>query len=202
MKFWRQNGASWAVLAISLAVVAGIGWAWFPDWLFAFATENAPLAWWQAGLLLAASGASALRGQGALTRDEPGAAFWFILAAGLLLAALDERFMFHEQVQDFMFYTLADAAPAARRWVQATSAIYALAGLVLLAYLWKRVGSAPRRWFCAAVLCGLMAITLDIAWDNIRMQMIEEWLETLASTLFLSGLLREAGEGIGGCRGN
>jgi hypothetical protein len=112
----------------------------------------------------------------------------------LLLAALDERFMFHEQMQDYLFYTVADAAPAARPWIHALLALYACAGLALLFFLRKLASRAAWRWFWPAIACGLAAIALDIRYDTIKMQLYEELLETLSSTLFLCGLFREAGE--------
>jgi hypothetical protein len=186
--------APYLVLGLNLAVTAGIGTAWHPDLHFALATENAPLAWQQGMLLVACASVSGLLAQNA-ARADTGRERWFWggLALCLLFAALDERFMFHEQMQDFLFYTVADAAPAARPWIHALSAVYACAGLVLLFFLRKMASRAAWRWFWPAVACGLAAIALDIRYDDIGMQLYEELLETLSSTLFLCGLFREAG---------
>jgi hypothetical protein len=187
--------ASYLVLGLNLAVTAGIGVAWHPDLLFAFATEDAPLAWQQGMLLVACASVCGLLAQNA-ARADAGRARWFWggLALCLLFAALDERFMFHEQVQDFLFYTVADAAPAARPWIHALLAVYGCAGLVLLFFLKRIASRAAWRWFWPAIACGLAAIALDIRYDDIGMQLYEELLETLSSTLFLCGLFREAGE--------
>ncbi|MDR0673525.1 MAG: hypothetical protein LBF93_07680 [Zoogloeaceae bacterium] len=182
------------VLGLNLAVTAGIGAAWHPDLLFAFSTEDAPLAWQQGMLLAACASVCGLRAQDA-AREATGRDKWFwgLLALCLLFAALDERFMFHEQTQDFLFYTIADAAPAARPWVHALLAVYALAGLLLLCCLKKMVSRAAWHWFWLAIACGLATIALDIAYDSIGGQLYEELLETLSSTLFLCGLFRDQG---------
>lgn len=182
------------VLGLSLSVAVGMGLAWYPDLLFAFATEDAPLAWQQSMLLVASASVCGLCAQAA-AREKAGRASWFWggLALCLLFAALDERFMFHEQAQDYLFYTVADAAPAARPWIHAFLAVYACAGLALLLFLRKMACRAAWRWFMPAIACGLAAIALDIRHDDIGMQLYEELLETLASTLFLCGLFRQAG---------
>ncbi|MDR3157741.1 MAG: hypothetical protein LBU11_01760 [Zoogloeaceae bacterium] len=183
------------VLGLNLAVTVGIGVAWRPDLLFAFAAEDAPLAWQQGMLLVACASMSGLLAQNAARADTGRARwFWGALALCLFFAALDERFMFHEQMQDFLFYTVADAAPAARSWIHALLAVYACAGLVLLFFLKRMASRAAWRWFWPAIACGLAAIALDIRYDDIGMQLYEELLETLSSTLFLCGLFREAGE--------
>ncbi|MDR1935661.1 MAG: hypothetical protein LBS49_08790 [Candidatus Accumulibacter sp.] len=175
----------------------GIGLAWYPDLIFAFATEDAPLAWQQAALLVACACVCGVRAQLAALRVPEvsfrAVAFWSVLALCLLLAALDERFMFHEQAQDFLFFTLFDAAPAARPWVHALLAFYALAGVGLLHLLRQRASRAAWRWFWPAIACGLTALAMDIRYDDIGMQLFEELLETLATTLFLCGLFTEAG---------
>ncbi|MDR2112003.1 MAG: hypothetical protein LBQ62_02705 [Candidatus Accumulibacter sp.] len=192
----RRSSAPWLpalVLGLSGAVAAGIGVAWHPDLLFAFATEDAPLAWQQGMLLVASASVCGLRAQGAAQKRQGSASwFWGVLALCLLLAALDERFMFHEQMQDYLFYTVADAAPAARPWIHALLALYAGVGLALLFFLRRLASRAAWRWFWPAITSGLAAIALDIRYDTIGMQLYEELLETLSSTLFLCGLFREA----------
>jgi hypothetical protein len=184
------------VLGLSLAVAIGIGLAWRPDLLFAFATEDAPLAWQQGMLLVACASVCGLRAQIAAREGGREPWFWGGLALCLSFAALDERFMFHEQAQDYLFYTLADAAPAARPWVHALLAVYACAGLALLRFLGKMACRAAWRWFWPAIACGLAAIALDIRYSDIAAQLYEELLETLASTLFLCGLFRETGNAL------
>ncbi|MDR2129424.1 MAG: hypothetical protein LBP52_10225 [Burkholderiaceae bacterium] len=180
------------VLGLNCAVAAGIGVAWYPDLLFAFATEDAPLAWQQGMLLAASASVCGLHAQNAACDGQKGACwFWGGLALCLLLAALDERFMFHEQMQDYLFYTVAGANPAARPWIHALLALYACAGLALLFFLQKLASRAAWRWFWPAIACGLVAIALDIRYDTIKMQLYEELLETLSSTLFLCGLFRQ-----------
>jgi hypothetical protein len=187
------------VLVLNFALTVGIGIAWFPDLAFAFAIEEAPLGWQQSAVWVACASVSGTRAQKCAGRE---AVFWGGLALCLVYAALDEHFMFHEQLQDYLFYTVADGAPAAWPWIHGMLAGYALTGALLLLGLWKMASRVAWRWFWPAIVCGFAAIALDILHDSIAMQLYEELLETLAGTLFLCGLFREAGADNGESRGN
>lgn len=183
--------ASFAVVGVSAAVVTWIGWRWWPHWGLAFAAEDAPLAWWQAALLVAnATAAAALATVLAACGARRAAVLaWALLAVGLVCAALDERFMAHEAVQDWLEFDLGVSRQAARGVIL----VYALGGLVLLRTVWTQGSVALRRWTAAALLAGFSAIALDLAFDTIAMQVVEEWLEALAETLLLAGLFSELG---------
>jgi hypothetical protein len=178
-------------LAVSFGVIAWMGWHWWPHWGLAFAVEDAPLAWWQAALLVAnASIAGALACVHAGCGDRRAAVrWWTLLALGMLFAALDERFMAHEAVQDWLEYDLGWP----RRAAQSVILAYALGGLVLLHVVWTEGSPALRRWTVATLVTGAAAIALDLAFDTIALQIAEEGLEALAETLLLAGLISELG---------
>ena len=178
-------------LALSFSVIAWMGWRWWPHWGLAFAVEDAPLAWWQAALLGAnASAAGALACVHAAVGSRSSAARrWTLLTFGLVFAALDERFMAHEVVQDGLQFDLG----LPQHWAQGVILIYALGGAALLKAAWIESSSSLRRWTVAALLAGGAAIGLDLAFDTIAMQITEELLEALAETLLLAGLFSELG---------
>lgn len=191
LRIMRKNLPSLLVLAVSACVVAWMGWRWWPHWGLAFAVEDAPLAWWQAALLMAnASAAAALAcvhaGVGGRPRAVRG---WALLALGMVFAALDERFMAHEAVQDWLEFDLG----LPRRWAQCVILVYALGGVALLRVVWTQGSTTLRRWTVAALVAGVAAIALDLAFDTIPAQIVEEWLEALAETLLLAGLFSELG---------
>lgn len=187
----RKNLPSLLVLALSAAVVAWMGWRWWPHWGLAFAAEDAPLAWWQAALLMAnAAAAGALASVHAAVGSRRSAVRgWALLAVALVGAALDERFMAHEAVQDWLQFDLG----LAQRWAQGTVLVYAVGGLALLRVVWAESGHALRRWTIAALLAGAAALALDLAFNTIAAQIVEEGLEALAETLLLAGLFNELG---------
>lgn len=176
---------------VSAGVIAWMGWRWWPHWGLAFATEDAPLAWWQAALLVAnASAAGALACVHAAVGGRPRAVRgWALLALGMVFAALDERFMAHEAVQDWLEFDLGWP----HRWAQGVILAYALGGIALLYTVWTEGSRTLRRWTVAALLAGGAAIALDLAFDTIAVQIVEEWLEALAETLLLAGLFSELG---------
>lgn len=187
----RKHLSSLLVLAISLAVVAWMGWRWWPHWGLAFAVEDAPLGWWQAALLVAnATAAGALASvNGAVGSRRSAVRGWGLLAVAIVLAALDERFMAHEALQDWLQFDLGWP----RRWAQGVILAYAVGGLALLRLAWTEGGRSLQRWTLAALLAGLGALVLDLAFDTIGAQVVEEWLEALAETLLLAGLFSELG---------
>lgn len=187
----RRHLAPIAVLCVSAAVVVWIGWRWWPHWGLAFAAEEAPLGWWQAALLVAnATAAGALAAvHAAVGQRRATVAWWAALALGMVAAALDERFMAHEAVQDWLVFDLG----VSRSLAQGVMLVYAAGGLVLLRTVWVHGSLALRRWAAGALLAGFGAIALDLAFNTIAMQIIEEWLEALAETLLLAGLFSELG---------
>ncbi|MDR7269055.1 hypothetical protein J2X20_001684 [Pelomonas saccharophila] len=176
---------------MSLSVIAWMGWHWWPHWGLAFAAEDAPLAWWQAALLVAnATAAAALACvHAAMGGRQRAVRWWTLLALGMVFAALDERFMAHEAVQDWLQFDLGWP----RRWAQGVILVYALGGLALLRAVWAEGSATLRRWAIAALAAGAAAIALDLAFDTIAMQIVEEGLEALAETLLLAGLFSELG---------
>jgi hypothetical protein len=178
-------------LTVSFGVIAWMGWRWWPHWGLAFATEDAPLGWWQAALLVAnASAAGALASVHAAAGSRRRAAIvWTLLALSMVFAALDERFMAHETVQDWLEFDLG----VPRRWAQCVILVYALGGVALLWAVWTEGSATLRRWTIAALVAGGLALGWDLAFDTIAMQIIEEWLEALAETLLLAGLFSELG---------
>lgn len=182
-----------ALVAINLAVLAGIVFGYWPDLDFALALESSPLAWQQSSLLVASAMVAALiAGMPSASRRESG--IWAFTACSLVVAALDERFMGHEWLQDQLFYKLLDGNPAWQGWTASITAIYGLVGLVIVHQLWPVLCPAARKLCLLGLLIGLAAIAMDIAFDAVPIQMIEESLEVLAETSFLCGLFREAGK--------
>lgn len=197
-----MDRTSWVIGLTTGAVLTGMVVAWWPDVTFALALENSPLAWLQSSLLVAAASVAGVR---ALVAAAQGAAApegrpwrWGVIALLLLGAALDERFMGHERIQEWVFYDLLNGQPAFHQVPQTLTALYGLVGLWVLG--WMRRVMDPSAWRAcrAAVVLGLLAILLDLTFDTVRIQLFEELLETAAETAFLCGLFREVGSSV--CR--
>ena len=99
--------------------------------------------------------------------------------------------MGHERIQDWLAEGVAAGWPGGERLVQGVTAVYAIGGFALLAWLRYTV-SEPAWLLCrAAILVGTVAIGLDLAFDAIGPQIFEELLEAVAETLMLCGLFTE-----------
>ncbi len=170
-----------------LLVLIGLSW---PDLEISLALEQSPLGWLQAAFLVACAavaGALACQSEG---RDAVG---WCLIALAALAAALDERFMGHERVQEWLYYGWLQDVEDGLRWAQSVIAVYGLAGFVLLGWLWQRIDAQSRRWCLAAVLVGLAAVAMDLAFETVTAQMVEEVLEYLSEVLLLAGWFNEVG---------
>lgn len=185
------------ILSISSAILATIVYAWWPNLVVALALEDSPFAWLQSSLLVASASAAGIR---ALLSFPAGSSQmsraplpWAMLSLLLVFAALDERFMLHERIQEFLFFEILRGEPASRRWTQTLMVVYSLAGIGAFLWLRQAMVKPAWRWCRAGIVLGMAAIALDVVIDSVTVQIFEELLETTAETLFLSGLFREAG---------
>ncbi|HEY8529166.1 MAG TPA: hypothetical protein VIL22_05750 [Paenibacillaceae bacterium] len=187
-----------------------IAMAWPEYWRYV-APETSPLAWWESVLLALSSFACLLLAWDAWRREERRAvrAGWLAVAAGFALLALDERFAVHERIRDrFLKPTGIRLLP----WMEEGDwliPLYALAGLAAAWGIWRLLGVRPasRRFFAAALVmafCGAALDTVDIrsldpAAERL-LQSVEEIVEALAMTAFLSAFLLALAARLGDAR--
>lgn len=179
-----------SILCVVMLIIAWMGFRYWPDLQLAYATEEAPLAWLQSSLIFGCAITCALRAT--LPQRAPRDSWlWPAMALALVVAALDERFMLHEAIQDWLRYDVLDDAPWAARAVGAVTLVYALAGVAVLITLKKAALAPAFHWIRLAVSVGFAAVALDIAFNSLGWQTIEELLEVSAESLMLCGLFTE-----------
>lgn len=187
--------SSVVIIFISTAIATGIVYMWWPHLAVAVALEDSPVAWLQSSLLVACACAAGFRAMVALPAEPAkhlrGPLPWVLLALLLILAALDERFMLHERIQEFILFEIFDGNPALKRLTQAVMLVYAVAGLAVILWLRGAMTAPAWRWCRAGIAVGFAAIAMDLAFDSVTLQVFEELLEVAAVTLFLCGLFRE-----------
>lgn len=172
--------------------------AWPEYWRYV-APETSPLAWWESVLLALSSFTCLLLAWDAWVREERRTvrAGWLTAAAGFALLALDERFAVHERIRDrFLKPTGIRLFP----WMEAGDwliPLYALTGLAVAWGIWRLLDRPQARRFFAAALvlafCAAAMDTVDVRSLNLAMerllQSVEEIVEALAMTAFLSAFL-------------
>ena len=185
------------ILFISTAIATGIVYVWWPNLAVALALEESPVAWLQSSLLVAGACAAGFRAMLAQPAEPAkkihGPLPWVVFSLLLVLAALDERFMFHERVQEFILFEILGGDPALKRLTQAVILVYAVVGLGAMLWLRSAMTAPAWRWCRAGIAMGFAAVAMDVAFDSVTWQILEEFLEVAAETLFLCGLFREAG---------
>jgi hypothetical protein len=189
-----------ALLSICIiwSVALLIIYHWWPDLALGLGAEQAPLAWLQSSVLVAISTLLWLKSISASFAARKG---WAILAFILMVAALDERFTFHETVQDYILEFLMGSVgiksfghAILERLAQSVTLTYAIAGLMAARWLKLHVSAFSWQWIRVSILIGLCAIGLDIFADSMGTQIVEELLELTAESLFFAGLLIEVSE--------
>lgn len=150
--------------------------------------EDSPTAWLSSVLLAGAALVSLLNGELA----APARWTWRFAAFALALMALDERFMGHERLKEWLLFSVFDGELPRMGWLgDLPVAIYGLGGLAVLWRLHARQALGPGRvWLIAAVFLGLAALVFDIAGLGAWFQVLEEALEVSAEAVFLGALVR------------
>jgi hypothetical protein len=163
------------IIAIVVTMLATMIWINWPSLDAAVGIEEAPVAWLSSSLLVAGS-VTALNAAPTGNRLA-----WLALCALLLVMAVDERFMGHERLRDWL---------AVGAWGNTVLLAYPAAGAPIVRALLREIPQTrARALILAGVVIAAVAIALDIAFEIMILQILEELLEVLAETLFLCGLL-------------
>lgn len=183
----RLRGLQVALLAGCASLYVGVVAAGWPDLVFALALEGAPLGWLQSMALVACASAAAL----VAAQASAGRAAWGALALLLLAAALDERFMWHERVQDALAAALGDNEEH-RRAAQTLTLAYVPIGLAVATWLRRELDPRAWPWACGAAAIGIVALLLDATFVAAAPQVVEETFEFAAESAMLVALFSEA----------
>ncbi|QMV42983.1 hypothetical protein [Cohnella cholangitidis] len=187
----------WAAVAgfLLLMVIA----AWPQYWRF-IAAETTPLAWLESVLLVltgAVTGSIAVV-EAMIGRRRKVIMGWIIVSAAFAWLSLDERFALHERIRDrFLKPTGIKLLP----WMEAGDwliPLYAVCGLAAVWSIWRLIGvhNGARIFLIVGLIIAACAVGMDTI--DIRsldkgaerlLQSIEEGLETVAMTSFLSAFL-------------
>lgn len=190
----------WGTVLGFLVLTAAAAW---PEYWRFIAAETTPLAWLESVLLVLTAAVTGLIafveglfGAGRASRKK--VLGWCVVAAAFAWLALDERFALHERLRDrFLKPTGIKLLP----WMEAGDwliPLYMVCGLLALWGIWKLIGDIrnARIFLIIGLLIAVIAVGMDTI--DIRsldkgaerlLQSVEEGLETLAMTSFLSAFL-------------
>jgi hypothetical protein len=176
-----------AILLVVGGVTAGILLINWPFVERAIALEDAPIAWLQTTAIAASAVACLCHG----LLDDRRRTGWFLVALALFAMALDERFMGHERLKEWIWAEVFDGDRVRMGvWGDMPIAAYGVGGAAVVSWI---VRGATNRYAAtllwSAIAAGAAALILDIAANSLWIQVWEELLELLAETLFLIALL-------------
>lgn len=169
-RLMRAMAAVWLIAPLLLMA------ARWPAWWTWIAPEQTPMTWLQSvALVVAAVGALLIvhigrlaDGDAAPAARAPGpssAGAWWVLAAGFMALAIDERFALHERLRDGVLAPRGVTVPFLP-WVGPGDFLLLLVGLIGLALLpvvWRAVAGdiAARRALAVGVGLAIVAVGMD-----------------------------------------
>jgi hypothetical protein len=113
---------------------------------------------------------------------------WFFAAAFFLLLALDEHFMFHEQLKEKMIFAFSRTTPMSHWMYELPVIIGACAGTIVAFLLWHYFHNTSRLLLLCAAILGSASVTIDILAAGV---LWEECFKLIAELLITCALLRE-----------
>jgi len=149
--------------------------------------EEAPIAWLQSTVL--AAGAVGCLAHGLI--GSRGTLGWSLSAMGLFALALDERFMGHERLKEWIWLEIFDG-DVRRLWIWGDLPILIDGSIALAAAVWivRQTRSRAAAVFLAiAAGLGAVAVVMDLATTSLSVQMWEELIELAAESCFLAATL-------------
>jgi len=162
------------VLAVSL-------YASRPFYPLALAGESS-VGTWLSGVLLVLSAAFCL-----IIGLRQKTVLWFGTTAFLLLLALDERFMFHEQMKERLVFIFHSALNAP--WLCELPVLFASAvGVCISFLLWKEFTATNRVLLGFTVGLGLVSVAFDVWAAGV---LIEECAKLFAELILSCALVRQ-----------
>jgi len=186
-----RSGVLGVILGVFIAVFLGSAtyfyWPW-PERVFA--SDGSPQEWLSSSLLFAGSIL-------ALSIGYRRVALWLwgTLALGLLIMALDERFMGHERIKEYLLFRVFQGdLTKLKGWGDVPMLIYPLGAVV--GWRWVRseiLNLSTRYAMLWAFGLGAVRVGLLFAHDAYA-HFLEQGIEILAEAVFLYALLIESAE--------
>lgn len=113
---------------------------------------------------------------------------WFCVTVFFFLLALDERFMFHEQIKEFIIFSLHNPTTASRWLYELPVMAGACVGLYIVYVLWPHIPSASRTLLLCATGLGFLSVVFDIQSAGV---LWEECFKLIAELLVALAFLRK-----------
>jgi hypothetical protein len=153
-----------------------------PDYPVLVVVGESSVGTWVSGVLLIFSAAFSLII--ALQRSNR---FWYFITSFFIVLALDERFMFHEQIKEFILF--GHRSQQVSVWVLEMPVLAgAFVGLLVSISLWSFFSKQSRIYLAAAVVSGTISVSMDVLATG---ALWEELLKLSAELLITFALMNE-----------
>jgi hypothetical protein len=184
----RGNGSSVPIAMVCLFVSGVVGVAFLRNYYYpslAISGEASTGTWLSGVLLVMAATLSFVTG---MYRRR---GMWFFVAAFFLILALDERFMYHEQLKErIIFFTYKrNLTHVLLRELPVIAGACLGAGVAF--FLWQQVSRGGRVLLACAVMLGLVSVIIDVL--STGPVLLEDGSKLLAELLVTCALVLNAG---------
>lgn len=183
MKTWRSTGKAMGLLCAFFVLVLFVALAsnhYYPVLIIA---GESSVGAWMSGVLLVVSATVAL-----IIGVRRGGFPWFLISAFFFVLALDERFMFHERMKEYIIFHFTHNFVRSRFINELPVITAAGVGAFVSFILWRHLhGKSRILLLCAAVL-GIASVTFDVLAAGV---LWEECFKLLAELSIACALLRE-----------
>ncbi len=170
-----------ALLLAFFILVLGVAFAFNRHFQQLVIAGEASVATWMSGALLIISATLCL-----ITGMQQKVFPWFLFSAFFFVLALDERFMFHEQLKTRIIFSFPSAL--ASRWLYELPVIAgSIAGALIAILLWKNLEQPGRLLLAIAVVLGGASVLIDILAAGV---LWEECFKLTAELLMVCALLK------------
>ena len=172
---------AWGVLLLFFTIVLTISFLLNPHFPQLVIVGESSVGTWISGALLIISGSFCL-----ITGMREGY-IWFLITAFFFGLAMDERFMFHEQLKERLIFTFR--LSRSLFWIYELPVILAALGGGFVAYLlWTKLNGISRIFLLCAVIFGTSSVVFDVFALGV---LWEECFKLLAEVLISGALLKK-----------
>ncbi|AYB31593.1 hypothetical protein [Chryseolinea soli] len=183
MKAHRSTGKAVGLLCAFFVLVLFVALAFYRYYPVLVIAGESSVGAWMSGVLLVVSATVAL-----IIGVRRDGFVWFLIAAFFFVLALDERFMFHERMKEYIIFHFTHNFVRSRFVNELPVITAAGVGVFVSFMLWRHLHGKNRILLLCAAVLGTASVAFDVLAAGV---LWEECFKLLAELIVACALLRE-----------